>query len=469
MNRKSVTPAKSNYKKANSKKVNSKKSNSTKTQVKSKNTKNNSKKNKTIYLDNNSTTKLCQDSKKAIIDWLDNCGNPSSSSSSSSSAKKMIDSATEYILNHCGVSGKTYTCLFTSGASESNSYILKSVVDAYKLNTGNKPHIITSSTEHKSIIQCCNLMSEHGLLDITYIEPNAYGYIDPELIKKSIKPTTALISVMFANNEIGCINNIRKIGEIAHDESIPLHTDAVQLFGKYKLNLMATHIDAISLSFHKLHGPLGMGAIIINNKLIEGYGLKFQIAGPQQSNLRGGTENTPGIAGAVSAIKHTFKDRQKKNKHLMALRTYIISGIKKKLPMGDYKSYFSKPLPTRNEFIILGADFNGDHLNSNILPHTILISFIKNKEFDKYKGKTIVPFCNDILKKKLEQSNIIVSIGSACNTSDAKASHVLYSIKAPELVRAGTIRISLSDDTTKCDIDKFIIAILKHVAEQMPF
>jgi cysteine desulfurase len=418
-----------------------------------------------IYLDNNGTTKLCTAGKNAMIAWLGSRANPSSDSIIAKKSKELMVNAREYISKHCNVAYNKYTVIFTSGASESNCFILRSVVEAYRKHIDKKPHIITSATEHKSIIQCCNSLIVNGHASVTYIEPNAYGCINPDLIKKAITPNTALITIMAANNELGCINDIKKIGEIAHEHKVPFHTDAVQIFGKYKISMSKSKIDAISMSFHKLYGPMGLGMLIINNDLITGYGLEGQISGTQQNELRGGTENVPAVASAVASMKHTFTNRDLKNKKMYMQKKKILFELEKVLPKGKYKDYFDKKKHTRNEFLLLGPVCNGSCTYPNVLPNTLLLAFIKNIQHVGEKYKT---FCNIDLKKSLNKKNIIIAIGSACSTSSAKASHVLFSIKAPEIVRQGVIRVSLSDDTSMSDINIFIKELIIGLKKQMP-
>jgi cysteine desulfurase len=412
-----------------------------------------------IYLDNNGTTRICKEAKKSMMSWIDSRANPSSDSIISKKSKEMIDCATDYMLKHCHVSRSTHTAIFTSGASESNSFILRSVVDAYLRGTKKKPHIITSATEHKSIIKCCNHLLEDELANVTFIEPTAYGCIDPELVKKAITANTAIISIMTANNEIGCLNNIRAIGSISHSYKIPFHTDATASFGKYRYNLMSDNIDAISMSFHKLYGPMGIGMIILNNDLIKGYVLKGLISGTQFNSLRGGTENVPAIAGALACMQSTFTKRLEKNKKMYALKLRIISGLNKYIHKGSYKSYFDNATKKRNEFVVLGPT----PTLTSVLPNTLLISFAKNVS----EPNDNKPFCNVHLKKCLNKKKIIVSIGSACSTSSPEASHVIYAIKAPLVIRQGVIRVSLSDDNTTKEIDIFIKTLIDCVSAQM--
>jgi len=408
-----------------------------------------------VYLDNNATTPVCRQSVEASMKWMRDPFNASSDSKRGIAARDMIEEGKLYIQQHC--SAKNYSVIYTSGASESNSLIIRSTVEAYIKNKKVKPHIITSSTEHNSILDTCNSLREIGMLDVTYISPGASGCIPPSLIKKEITPQTCLISIMGANNELGCINSLKEIGIIAHESKIPFHSDFVQLFGKFKYNLPSHHIDAISVSFHKLHGPIGCGLLIINNDFIEGYGITGQIAGTQQNGLRGGTQNIAAIAGSIAAMKNTFINRKEKNNKLYNLRAYTIQEISKKYPIIYYSEYINRELSKSKDTIPIEIVILGQKDTKRALPNTILISIVKSTES---------PFCNVKLKKELDKHNIIVSIGSACNTSSPKASHVLTAIKAPDIIKKGVIRISLCDSTTKNEINLFIEALIKGIDSQ---
>ncbi len=440
-----------------------------------------------IYLDNNATTAMCKAAITAMHRWLDIPANPSSSSRYGVAAKKMMDDGRAYILAHC--SAPNYLVVYTSGASESNSFIIRSTVAAYFKQRKAKPHVLTSLTEHKSIIKCCEELEAAGAADITYIAPAMSGCIPPQLIERGIRPNTCLVSIMSANNELGCINNLREIGTIAHAHKVPMHADCVQTFGKFKYSLPANNIDAISVSFHKLHGPKGCGLLVVNRDLVDGYGLEGMIAGTQEYGLRGGTENVACIAGGLAAMKHTFVDRAAKNARLYGLRAHIISKLGAHFGIGDYKTYVAEPqlrasglrsgsappeavvtmhapasatISARKpvELIILGTP--SPKINQSkerrVLPGTILLAIAKN---------TGTPFCNTKLKAALERLNIIVSIGSACNTASPDASHVLAAIRAPDVILRGVIRVSMCDDTTKKDADAFISAFIQAVDAQL--
>ena len=406
----------------------------------------------TIYLDNNGTTARCRFALEELIKWSSEPFNASTTSKYGLSATKLMEDSIKAIKKHCG--SPNYSVIFTSGASESNSLILRSVAEAYKFNTKMTPHIIISATEHKSIIDCCSVMEKYGLATYTAIEPNIRGCIAPEEVQNALKTNTALISIIGANNELGCINNVKEIGAIAHKNKVPFHSDFVQLFGKFKINLQKYNIDSISVSFHKLGGPIGCGLLVINNNLIRGYGLMAQIHGTQQMGLRGGTQNIPAIASSIVALKHTFEGRDAKNRKLLALKQYTLSKLGNAIPFADFATYLdptSKHKPA--EFVLLGQVDN-----AKSLPNTILLSIAKNK------GKS---FCNVALKNELEKRNIIVSIGSACNTKSKNASHVLNAIKAPPVIKRGVIRISLCDTNTKKELDTFISVYLTAIKKQL--
>jgi cysteine desulfurase len=409
------------------------------------------KKSDTIYFDNNATTLICAPAKKTYIEWL-SCYNASSNSRLAKPIKTVISKATDILLDHCNISTATHTAIFTSGATESNCFIIRACVKAYKKkliekNSTMKPHIICSALEHHSSIECLKDLEETGDVDVSYIIPTIYGNVLPEDVEKAIKPNTCLITIMFANNEIPVINDIKSIGKIAHKNNIPMHSDCVQVFGKYKINVPENNIDALSLSAHKFYGPKGIGALIINNNLIEGYGLTAEINGSQQNGLRGGTENVAGIASLITALKQSFINRAPKNKKLYNLRNYLLSRLKENYKFGDFLSYVNNTDVESREILEIVSLGPPDEEKDFILINTVLISIIKNK------GR---PFCNVLLKNFLDDKNCVVSIGSACLTNNESSSHVLSSIGAPSIIKRGVIRISFGDNNTISEIDKFI-------------
>ncbi len=420
-----------------------------------------------IYLDTNATTPMCKEAIKALEAWA-SCGNPSSSSNSGKEAKKIIEHAITEICKHCHISPKSYTVLFTPSASASNSQILQSTSQAYKQVMGRKPHIITSSIEHKSLLSCVEALRDRDEIELSCISPDIYGRINPTDVEKKIKPNTSLISIMAVNNEIGSKNDIMQISNICKKHNIPFHTDAVQIFGKERINLGKMGIDAISVSFHKFYGPKGLGLLILSNNLIEGYQLQSYpiIYGTQQQGLLGGTENVALITSGLAALKYTFINRGDKNKKLSSYIQYIIEKLSEHIPIGDYRNYVeghaydesdqkSQVLTEKKpyELVIMGPP-SKPHRVCN----TLLISIVSNK----------TKFCNQKLVKCLLENNVIVSIGSACNTENKNASHVLQAINAPDKIKSGIIRISVGDFNNMSQIKQFIDIFLKCVAKQIP-
>lgn len=410
-----------------------------------------------IYLDNNGTTKLCSAAKQAQVEWLTAMANPSGDSCIAMKAKKLIECATVNILKHCKVTTAQYSIVFTSGSSESNCLIIGSCVDSYRRIRKQVPHIITSTIEHKSILKCCERLMSCGMATVTYISPTATGEILPQLLDRAIKPNTALITIMSANNELGSVNDVVAMGKIAHKRNVPFHTDAVQTFGKYRLPMVGA-IDAMSISMHKLYGPMGIGLLIINNELVKGYDLTGQISGTQHGGLRGGTENVPAISGTLAAIKHTFEQRNEKNERLNTIRQFIIDSLADEFKQTSYMDHMRSPsakLPPMS-FMVLGppSGFSADQNRiGRYVPNTLLISFVNPAG----------TFCNVNLKNELNKRNVIVSIGSACNTDSDKASHVLVAIRAPQYIKKGVIRISLSDCTSMAEIKRMLPILIKAV------
>lgn len=433
-----------------------------------------------VYLDYNATTSMCKPALTAMTTWLEAPANPSSSGELGASAREMIETGRKFISAHCHASG--YTVIFTSGASESNCFIIRASVDAYKKQRGVTPHVLTSLTEHKSIIKCCEALKSSGQAEVTYLAPGASGCIPVTLVEHGIRENTCIVSIMAANNELGCINNIKEIGEIAHAHAVPFHSDFVQIFGKFRINLPANNVDAISASFHKLYGPKGSGILVINNDLISGYKLEGQISGTQEFGLRGGTENVAAIAGSIAALKCAFTHRADKNAKLFAQRDYIIRKIQTKFKTMSYKEYLKlnagqvtseeKKVSTVDKkktsavyLVLLGPDCKPTKVDAQVttlprtLPNTILLAVIKE---DVSK-----PFCNVKLKAVLNKNHVIVSIGSACNTNSEEASHVLEAIHAPDAIKRGVIRVSFGDTTTKKDLDTFITSFTSGVEAQL--
>jgi len=404
-----------------------------------------------IYLDNNASTLLCVDARKEMCKWNRTPINPSGISKQSIKARKMIDCGIKKIEKHCKTEGK-YKIIFTSGASESNSLIIRSVVDGWLLKIDAIPHMVVSSIEHVSILACVNALVKLGRLEVTFINPNIYGIIEPNDISESIKPNTCLVCVMMANNEIGSINPIREIAKASHAKGIPIHCDVVQSFGKERIDVCDLGIDSMSVSFHKLYGPTGIGLLVLSNNLIKSYNLCGQINGKQQWGFRAGTENTCSIGGAIVALSDTFKNRLTKNKHLLTLRNLTIKCLSEKFDYVDYTQIMTKPKSVEEKkgtivrFCVIGPS---QQYAKMYLPSTLLLCFLSWRK----------NLCNVEIKRALARRGITVSVGSTCNSNSSKASHVVHALGLSQMMRRGVIRVSFSDNSKTSDVKELCKAL----------
>ena len=405
---------------------------------------------KLVFLDNNGTTLISPEAEKVYSKWL-KCYNPSSDSKISKESREIVDKSRGYIqkLYNAG----NYEVIFTSGATESNCFILRSSVESYKKRMGVKPHVVVSAVEHHSVLECCDMLEKYEYAEVTKVQPNIYGNILPGDVKRSIKSNTCLISIMYANNELGALNNIPEIGKIAHENGIPLHSDCVRMIGKYNLDLEKNNVDAISASFHKFHGPKGIGLLLIKRNFLNGYELDGQINGSQQHGLRGGTENVPAIASGVEALKHSMKTRDTKNKRIRGLRDKLIVKLSKAIKPENYQDYVNKDPPQGTHLVILGPPVDKPRY---YIGNTLLFA-VANTEKE---------VCNVAIKKELDKKGVVVSISSACLTSSPKASHVLDAIMAPPIIKRGVFRISFSDQSRETDVNTFMREFVKILKDQ---
>lgn len=358
-----------------------------------------------IYFDNNATTQVDDEVIKTMLPYLkENYGNPSSTYSFGKEIKEEITKVRKNIAQL--LNAKEEEIIFTSCASESN---VTAIMSAIK-NFPKKKHIITTKVEHASIIETMKYLESIGY-QITYLSVDNLGRISLDELEKAIQEDTCLIAIMMANNEIGNIYPIKEIGSLAKKHNILFHCDAVQAFGKIKIDVKEMKIDTLSLSGHKIHAPKGIGALYIK----ENTPFTPLIFGHQEHNRRGGTENVPYIIGLGKAVELILKDNGQENKKLKELRDYLEQQIKENI----------------NDVFIYG---DLEHR----LPNTLSIAF-KNVNADQ-------------LLLMLESFNIYVSTGSACNSELAEPSHVLVACNA-DLKNYSPIRISLSKYNTKEEID----------------
>ena len=422
-----------------------------------------------IYFDNNATTIMSTEAKKALLEWC-NRGNPSSGYASAKEARAMMTEFRKYIGKLCSIDSccpeardskvadsvrndpSKYKVIFTSGASEANCTAISSIISAYEEVTRNIPHVVVSAIEHKSIISMVKSYQSRGKITATFVQPTKSGHIKPEDIEKAITNDTCLVCVMHANNETGAINNIQKIGQIAHKHNVPFHCDTVQSFGKFPISPIKDNVDSFCISFHKLHGPPGVGALLIKQQLLQGYNLSPMIYGSQNEGYRGGTENLPGIGASLVATKITMQDRLQKNKNSGKIKQYIMNELSKNIHTRQFTQYTPNGKAPKIEIVFLS------NASEYYLPNTLLLSVVKHSK----------PYiCNVKMKDSLEKQGIVISVGSACNTADEKASHVLYAMGADELIRKGALRISLGDVNTLPEAKKFVQEFLKIIKQQI--
>lgn len=380
----------------------------------------------TIYLDNNATTKTDEEVVKAMMPYLlDNYGNPSSIYKIGRENKRKVEDSREKI-------AKILNCepneiYFTSGGSESDNTAIRGIAYSYK-NKGN--HIITSKIEHPAVLETCKQLEKEGF-EVSYIGTDKNGIVDLEELKKEIKKTTTLITIMFANNEIGTLQPIKEIGEIAKKNNIIFHTDAVQAVGSVLIDVKELNIDSLSLSAHKFYGPKGIGVLYVRK------GIKFEKfvnGGHQERNKRAGTENVAGIVGLAKAMELAYQDLEEHNKKIKELRDYYVEQVKEKIPYIKINGDMEKRLPG----------------NSNI-------------SFRFIEGEGLL--------LNLDLKGICASSGSACTSGSLDPSHVLLAIGLPHEIAHGSLRISIGKYNTKEEIDYLVenlVEIVGRLREMSP-
>ena len=372
-----------------------------------------------IYLDNAATTKTRPEVVDAMLPYFTEFyGNPSSVYDFSAEPKKAIAHARETIAGALGA--KPNEIYFTNGGTESDNWALIATAEAYQ---NKENHIITTKIEHHAILHTCEYLENRGF-SVTYLDVDEYGVVKLDELKKAIRPETILISVMFANNEIGTVQPIKEIGEIANKNGILFHTDAVQAFGHVPINVDECHIDMLSSSAHKLNGPRGVGFLYIRT------GVKtkaFIHGGAQERKRRGGTENTPGIVGfgkAVEIAMATMKERTQQEK---TLRDHLIERVMKEVPFVRLNGHPSKRLSNNANFA-----------------------------FQFIEGESLLIM--------LDMDGICGSSGSACTSGSLDPSHVLLAIGLPHEIAHGSLRLTLNEEITMEQIDFTVESIKKIVA-----
>ncbi len=376
---------------------------------------------KIIYLDNAATTRTKPEVAEAMLPYFtEYYGNPSSVYDFSASAKQAVMEAREIIAGSIGAQAREI--YFTGCGTEADNWAVKAAADAYR-EKGN--HIITSKIEHHAVLHTCEYLEKQGF-EVTYLNVDENGVVKLDELKKAIRPTTILISVMFANNEIGTIQPIRQIGEIAKEHGILFHTDAVQAYGHLPIQVDDLHIDMMSASGHKINGPKGVGFLYIRT------GVKirsFMHGGAQERKRRAGTENVPGIVGFGKAAQIAFSNMEERACHERELRDYLMERIMEEIPY------------TR---------INGDRVNR--LPNNA------NFAFQFIEGESLLIM--------LDGKGICGSSGSACTSGSLDPSHVLLAIGLPHEIAHGSLRLTMSEENTKEEMD-FVVESIKEIVQRL--
>ena len=376
---------------------------------------------KLIYLDNAATTKTAPEVLEAMLPYFtESYGNPSSIYSIAGISKDAINKAREQIAAVIGADPKEI--YFTAGGSEADNWALKAT---YELLSSKGNHIITTKIEHHAILHTCEYLEKYRGAKVTYLDVDENGIVKLENLEKAITPETILISVMFANNEIGSVQPIKEIGQIAKEHGIYFHTDAVQAFGQVPIDVDEYHIDMLSSSAHKINGPKGIGFLYIRK------GVKirsFIHGGAQERKRRAGTENVPGIVGYGVAAERAAATMEERTAQERQMRDYLIQRITAEIPY---------------------CRLNGDPVRR--LPNNVNISF----QF--IEGESMLIF--------LDGAGICASSGSACTSGSLDPSHVLLAIGLPHEIAHGSLRMTLSEETTREDLDSVVEQLKEIIAK----
>ncbi|ACL17143.1 cysteine desulfurase NifS [Methanosphaerula palustris] len=374
-----------------------------------------------VYMDHAATTATAPAVVEAMLPYFtDHFGNPSSVYKIAREAKAAVDEAREKMAR--ALSAKPEEIYFTSGGTEADNWAIKGIAFANK-QKGN--HIITSAIEHHAVLHTCQYLEKMGF-EVTYLPVDEYGRVDPAAVEAAITDKTILISIMFANNEIGTIEPIAAIGALARKKGIYFHTDAVQAIGHVPIDVGAMQIDLLSLSGHKFNGPKGIGALYIRK------GVKidnFMHGGGQERKRRAGTENLAAIVGIGVAIERVTASMEQEAKRLIVLRDRLRDGILEKIPHARLNGHPTERLPG----------------NMNI-------------SFEFIEGESILLF--------LDHAGISASTGSACTSGSLEPSHVMLAIGLPHELAHGSLRMTLGEENTEEEVD-YLLGVLPGIVERL--
>lgn len=375
-----------------------------------------------IYLDNAATTAVKPEVFEAMKPYfMETYSNPASVYSFAGKAKKAVEEARDVIAKALNAK-ESSEIYFTGGGSEADNWAIKVVAEMYK-DKGN--HIITTKIEHHAVLHTADWLEKKGY-EVTYLDVDEDGLVSLDELEKAIRPDTILISIMFANNEIGTIEPIKEIGSLAKKHGVLFHTDAVQAFGHVPIDVQDMNIDLLSASGHKFHGPKGIGFLYLRNGVKLG---SFIHGGAQERSRRAGTHNVPGIVGMGAATRLAMDSMEKNAKKETEVRDYLISRIEKEIPYVKVNGHRDKRLPN----------------NVNVC-------------FRFIEGESLLIM--------LDQKGICASSGSACTSGSLDPSHVLLAIGLVHEIAHGSLRLTLSEDTTKEEAD-YVVDNLKMIVERL--
>lgn len=375
-----------------------------------------------VYLDNAATTKVRNEVVEAMLPYFtEYFGNPSSLHLFAREAGKGLDTARAQVAK--ALNAKPEEIIFTGGGSESDNMVLRGIPEAYKKKG---KHVITSAVEHHAVLHTLEAMEKEGRVEVTYLPVDEYGMVTAEQVEKAIRPDTVLVSIMFANNEVGTIMPIEQIGETCKKYGVLFHTDAVQAVGHVPVDVEKMHIDLLSLSGHKFHGPKGVGALYVRK------GVRIPaliLGGAQERRKRAGTENVPGIVGIGKAIELATAELEDNAAQMKVLRDRLIFGIPARIPDVKLNGHPTERLPNNVNFSI---------------------RFIE--------GESILLM--------LDLNGIAASSGSACTSGSLDPSHVLLAMGLSHEVAHGSLRLTLSEFTTPEEID-YVLDTLPPIVEKL--
>ena len=374
-----------------------------------------------IYLDNAATTKTAPEVVEAMLPYFSELyGNPSSVYQFSQKSKEAIAASRETIAGALGA--KPEEIYFTAGGTEADNWAIKAAAEAYRAK-GN--HIITSKIEHHAVLHTCQWLEKQGY-EVTYLDVDESGIVKLDQLKKAVRPETILISIMFANNEIGTIQPVKEIGQIAREHGILFHTDAVQAFGQIPIQVDELGIDMLSSSGHKLNGPKGIGFLYIRK------GVKirsFIHGGAQERKRRAGTENVPGIVGYGAAVERAVRTMEERTAMERKLRDHLIARVLHEVPYTRLNGHRTRRLPNNANF-----------------------------SFQFVEGESLLIM--------LDMEGICGSSGSACTSGSLDPSHVLLAIGLPHEIAHGSLRLTLSEETTEEELD-YVVEAIKKIVEKL--